>query len=239
MPVSEFPWDMLKAETLRTISREIGIGYVTTREAMLANFHLVEEQGIEASIEEIKAKQQSARSTASPKRKNDSANETSRAKRPRRSDAAESVSTPRLTRTTAAASTTAGEESPRRSARKTKPTEKISAPKKKVKSKVGPGRGSAGRKKALPQSASAPNSRTSTFTGVVVARKRRAADAEDSAKEPNGVVKKAEDDEASSSVGGSNKGVCTDDGLDTGLTICNPENDLPAAVKDEACRRRR
>lgn len=45
MAVSEFPWDMLKAETLRSISRDIGIGHFTTREAMLANMHLVEEQG--------------------------------------------------------------------------------------------------------------------------------------------------------------------------------------------------
>ncbi len=46
-------------------------------------------------------------------------------------------------------------------------------------------------------------------------------------------MKKSEDDEASSSVGGSNKGVSMDDGFDAGLSICSPENDLPAEVKDE------
>ncbi|KAK0187240.1 hypothetical protein F5146DRAFT_1142201 [Armillaria mellea] len=213
---TKFPWDSLKAETLRAICRDIGIGYVRKRETMLSHLQLIHEIGLDKSLPKIRdAPVTEPASARTRKRKNDAADvepETppkSRAKRPRPSDS-EPASTTRRTRANVAL-----EESPRRSSRKTKPTEKISAKIKEVKAKVTVKTPS----KAKPKKrVSAPNSRSSQFDGVVVPRikRTRPGDVNGAAVEGEGEVEfksspmkkqEADDEEskASSSYGSSNK----------------------------------
>lgn len=45
---SKFPWDTLKAETLRAICRDIGIGFVGKRETVLSHLQLIHEIGRKA-----------------------------------------------------------------------------------------------------------------------------------------------------------------------------------------------
>ncbi|KAK0200330.1 hypothetical protein DFS33DRAFT_144265 [Desarmillaria ectypa] len=216
---AKFPWDSLKAETLRAICRDIGIGYVGKRETILSHLQLIHELGLDKALSKIKDSQVTEPTTARPRKRKSDAAEVApesppkpRAKRPRPSDA-EPASTPRRTR-----ANTALEESPRRSSRKTKPTEKISAKPKAVKAKAAaktPIKAKAPRKRT-----SAPNSRSSQFDGVVVPRIRRtrpgdvvgqAAEGErglEGGARSSPVKKQEADDEeskASSSYGSSNK----------------------------------
>ncbi|PBK63660.1 uncharacterized protein ARMOST_09894 [Armillaria ostoyae] len=214
---SKFPWDTLKAETLRAICRDIGIGFVGKRETILSHLQLIHEIGLDKALQKIKDSPVIEPAAArTRKRKSDAANlepespPKSRAKRPRPSDA-EPASTPRRTR-----ANTALEESPRRSSRKTKPTEKISA-KTKVVVKAKPTAKTPSKPKPRKR-ASAPNSRSSQFDGVVVPRikRTRPGDVNGAAVEGEGeggpgsspVKKQEADDEeskASSSYGSSNK----------------------------------
>lgn len=245
---AKFPWDSLKAETLRAISRDIGIGYIGKRETILSHLQLIHEIGLDKALQKIKDLQAiELVSARSRKRKSDAADvepETlpkSRAKRRRPSDA-EPTSTPRRTR-----ATTALEESPRRSSRKTKPTEKISAKTRAAKAKASaktPVKAKTSRKKV-----SAPNSRSSQFDGVVVPRIRRtrpgdvngaeacpAAEPEGEAEGESGTspVKKQEaDDEeskASSSYGSSNK---ENEEIPNGEDIKEQEPVAPSSGLDE------
>ncbi|KAK0434548.1 uncharacterized protein EV420DRAFT_1488594 [Desarmillaria tabescens] len=222
---ARFPWDSLKAETLRAICRDIGIGFVGKRETVLSHLQLIHELGLDKALTKIKDSQVTEPASArTRKRKSDAAEvepespPKSRAKRSRPSDA-EPASTPRRTR-----ANTALDESPRRSSRKTKPTEKISAKTKAVKAK--PAARTPARAKATKKRTSAPNSRSSQFDGVVVPRIKRtrpgAVNGAEAEQAPEGgeeegergsgssLVKKQEDDgeesKASSSYGSSNKG---------------------------------
>ncbi|KAK0462199.1 hypothetical protein IW261DRAFT_1576446 [Armillaria novae-zelandiae] len=242
---TKFPWDSLKAETLRAICRDIGVGYVRKRETVLSHLQLIHEIGLDKALQKIKDSPVTEPASArTRKRKSDAADvepespPKSRAKRPRPSDA-ESPSAPRRTR-----ANTALEETPRRSSRKTKPTEKISAKIKAVKAKATAKIPS----KAKPRRRiSAPNSRSSQFDGVVVPRIKRtrpgavngaAVEGEGEGGSGSSPVKKQEaDDEeskASSSYGSSNKGPWTYINPSSCLPSIDTENEeIPAGQEGE------
>jgi len=48
--MSKFPWDEIKANTLRVLCREIGMPTVYTRQDMISLFRIAEEQGRECTI---------------------------------------------------------------------------------------------------------------------------------------------------------------------------------------------